>query len=97
MPIPSVDSVVAISSYSEYRKGQNLILLKPDNERPPLKQVIDDLNAGMSKIPGIQVFIKKVPLIDLSTGEESRGDYQIAMQSIYPDKVYTSAKKLIQP
>ncbi len=92
---PYVDSAVAISSYSEYRKGQNLILLKPENERPPLKQVIQELNNELAKIPGIQVFMKKVPLIDLSTGAESRGDYQIAMQSIYPDKVYASAEKLI--
>lgn len=92
---PYVDSVVAMSSYSEYRKGQNLILLKPENQRPALNNVIAELNAEMSKIPGIQVFIKKVPLIDLSTGQESRGDYQVAMQSIYPEKVYASAKRLI--
>ncbi len=93
---PYVDSVVAISSYSEYRKGQNLILLKPENERPVLKQVIDELQEKLSEIAGIQVFIKKVPLIDLSTGQESRADYQIAMHSIFPDKVYASGKKLIE-
>ncbi len=92
---PYVDSVVAISSYSEYRKGQNLILLKPQNQRPSMKQVITEINEQLASIPGIQVFIKSVPLIDLSTGEESRGDYQIAMQSIYSDKVYDSATKMI--
>ncbi len=93
---PYVDSLVALTSYSEYRKAQNLILLKPENQRPPLKQVINELNDQLSIIPGIQVFIKKVPLIDLSTGQESRGDYQIAMHSIHSDKVYSSAKKLIE-
>ena len=91
---PYVDSAVAIGSYSEYRKGQNLIQLKPQSQRPAMKQVIDELTAQLSKIPGIQIFIKKVPLIDLSTGAESRGDYQMAMQSIFPEKIYPSAKRL---
>lgn len=93
---PAVESAVAISSYSEYRKGQNLVRLKPYKKRPPQKKVISELEQSLQQIPGIQVFIKKVPLIDLSTGQESRGDYQVAMQSIYADKVYPSAKRMIQ-
>ena len=92
---PHVESSVAISSYSEYRKGQNLILLKPANERPSLTKVLDELKEQFAQIPGIQVFMKKVPLIDLSTGGESRGDYQIAMQSIYAEKVYRFAERMI--
>ncbi len=30
---PAVDKVIAMSSYSEYRKGQNLVALKPHNQR----------------------------------------------------------------
>ncbi len=93
---PAVDSCVAISSYSEYRKAQNLIKLKPFDQRSSVKNVIQELNASLAEIPGIQIFMKNVPLIDLSTGQESRGDYQYALQSIYPDSVYTSAKKLIE-
>ena len=29
---PAVDKIIAMSSYSEYRKGQNLIALKPHNQ-----------------------------------------------------------------
>ena len=92
---PAVESVAAISSYSEYRKGQNLIRLKPTGRRPPIRQVIQELEESLSKIPGIQVFIKNVPLIDLSTGQESRGDYQYVLHSIFPDKVYSSAERLM--
>lgn len=92
---PAVDKIIAISSYSEYRKGQNLVTLKPHNQRAPIKEIIKELNKSLSQIIGIQTFIKNVPLIDLSTGQESRGDYQLAMQSIFPDKVYPSAQKLI--
>ncbi len=92
---PAVDKVIAISSYSEYRKGQNLVALKPHNQRAPIKDVIKELNENLAQIPGIQSFIRNLPLIDLATGQESRGDYQLAMQSIFSDKVYPSAQKLI--
>lgn len=92
---PAVGKVIAMSSYSEYRKGQNLVALKPYHQRKPAEEVIEELHASLSKIPGIQTFIRNVPLIDLATGQESRGDYQVAMQSIYPDKVYPAAEKFI--
>jgi hydrophobic/amphiphilic exporter-1 (mainly G- bacteria), HAE1 family len=92
---PAVDQVIAMSSYSEYRKGQNLITLKPHNKRDPILTVISQLSEQLATIPGIQSFIRNVPLIDLATGVESRGDYQVAMQSIFPNKVYPSAQKLI--
>lgn len=92
---PAVDKIVAISSYSEYRKGQNLVVLKPYGQRPPITDVIHDLDLSLATIPGVQSFIRNVPLIDLATGQESRGDYQLALQSIFADKVYPSAQKLI--
>ena len=93
---PAVDKVIAMSSYSEYRKGQNLVALKPHNQRASIKTVIRELNKNLAtQIPGIQSFIRNVPLIDLATGQESRGDYQLAMQSIFSEKVYSSAEKLI--
>ncbi len=92
---PAVDKVVAISSYAAYRKGQNLVALKPHSERDSIHKVIKELNAKLSGIPGVQFFIRNVPLIDLATGEESRGAYQLAMQSIFEDKIYPSAEKMI--
>lgn len=92
---PAVDKIIAMSAYSEYRKGQNLIALKPHDQRASIHQVIKEVNEELAKIPGIQVFIRNVPLIDLATGQESRGDYQVAMQSIFADKVYPAAQQLI--
>ena len=34
---PAVDKIIAMSSYSEYRKGQNLVALKPHSERAPVR------------------------------------------------------------
>ena len=93
---PAVDSAVAVSVYLEYRKGENLVRLKPLGQRPPIRTVMNELQATLEQqVPGIQVFMKNVPLIDLSTGQESRGDYQVALHSIDGEKVYSSAKKLM--
>ena len=43
-----------MSSYSEYRKGQNLVALKPHNQRASIKKVINELNESLAQIPGIQ-------------------------------------------
>jgi len=92
---PAIDKIIAMSSYSEYRKGQNLVVLKPHNQRGPIAETINELNESLAQIPGIQSFIRNIPLIDLATGQESRGDYQLAMQSMFADKVYPSAQRLI--
>lgn len=92
---PAVDRIISMSSYSEYRKGQNLVALKPYHQRKRAQEVIEELQVSLAKIPGIQVFIRNVPLIDLATGQESRGDYQVSMQSMYADKVYSTAQNFI--
>ncbi len=86
---------MAISSYSEYRKGQNLVVLKPRSQRASVFDVIRELTQSLAEVVGVQSFIRNVPLIDLSTGSESRGDYQLAMESISDTKVYPSAELLI--
>lgn len=93
---PYVDRFVAISAYSEYRKGLNLVHLKPIEERPPIQKVIQEVYKSLSPIDGLQCFIKSIPLIDIAVGAESRAAYQFALQSIYPEKLYPSAKRLLE-
>lgn len=92
---PAVDKMVAISSVNEYRKGMNLIKLKPADERPPIQDVIQQSYKELKAIDGLQSFIKNIPLIDLATGQESRAAYQFAMQSIFSEKLYRSARKVL--
>jgi len=93
---PAVDNVVAISSYSEYRKGLNLVHLKPVGQRPSIQKVIEDIYKDMKKIDGIQGFIKNIPLIDLATGQENRAAYQFALRSLQIDKIFPSARMLLE-
>lgn len=92
---PAVDKVVAISSSSEYRKGLNLVHLKPTSLRPPIQQVIQEIYASMQQIEGLQGFIKNIPLVDLATGQESRAAFQFALQSLSASKIYSSATRLL--
>lgn len=93
---PHIDTFVALSSVNEYRKGLNFIRLKPEKERPPINTVIQNLYAKLSVIDGVQCFIKNIPLIDLAIGQESRAAYQFALQGIHSEKIYESARKLLQ-
>jgi len=92
---PSVDVFVALSSVNEYRKGLNFIHLKPQDQRPPINTVIQNLYKKLNAVAGVQSFIKNIPLIDLAIGQESRSAYQFALQGIHADSIYESAKKLL--
>ena len=93
---PYVDRFVALSSITEYRKGMNYIHLKPLDQRPPINTIIQDLYKKLNKIDGIQCFIKNIPLIDLSIGQESRAAYQFALQGINADNIYKTARGLLE-
>ncbi len=92
---PYVNRFVSICSINEYRKGLSLVYLKPIDKRPPIQTVIQELYRNFNKIVGLQAFIKNIPLIDLSAGQESRAAYQFALQGVDKDKVYQSARSIL--
>lgn len=92
---PAVESFVAISSINEYRKGTNLVHLKPSDKRDSIQKVIQQVYKSMKELNGLQVFIKNIPLIDLAAGQEARAAYQFALQGLDLKKLYTSAGALI--
>jgi hydrophobic/amphiphilic exporter-1 (mainly G- bacteria), HAE1 family len=92
---PYVDRFVALSSITEYRKGLNYVHLKPENQRQPIDKIIQELYKKLNHIEGVQCFIKNIPLIDLSIGQESRAAYQFALQGIQAESIYKSARKLL--
>jgi len=92
---PAIESFVTISAYSEYRKGLNLVHLKPLGERPPIQDIIQGIYKDLLQINGMQAFIKNIPLIDIAVGQENRAAYQFALQSIFADKLYPLARELL--
>jgi HAE1 family hydrophobic/amphiphilic exporter-1 len=93
---PYVQSFIAISSNQEFRKSINLVHLKPIGERPAIQTIIQQFYVELGKIPGLLVSIKNIPLVDLATGQESRAAYQVALQSLHPEKIYSSAAKILE-
>lgn len=93
---PSIHSIVSISSNPSYRQGLVFITLVPRAQRPSMKELMQQFNQKLRLIPGVNVFLKNIPLIDLNIGTQVRGAYQYLMQGLDSDLLYDSAQKLIE-
>lgn len=92
---PSIEMLVSNSATPQYRQGLIFCTLVPANERKPVGELIQDWNQKMKAIPGVNVFLKNIPLIDLNVGSQVRGAYQYLMQSLYAEELYPAAQALI--
>lgn len=93
---PSIASIVSIVANPQYRQGVFFISLVPRNQRKPIKEIIAQLNIDLKKIPGVNIFLKNVPLIDLNIGTQVRGSYQFLLQSLDPNELYSAAEALYE-
>lgn len=93
---PAIQSLSSNSSTPQYRQGIIFIRLKPRRERKPINELIKEFNVKLKTIPGINVYLKNVPLIDLNIGPQVRGAYQYLMQSLDAEELYKAAEKLIE-
>lgn len=59
-----------------------LVRLKPLNERPPQKGIIDDLQKSFDSIPGIQAFIQGYQLINLDIDYGKAGQYKFIVRGL---------------
>ena len=91
---PSVAALTSIGATPEYRQGLVLITLTPINQRKPMRELLLDFNSKLKKIPGVNVYLKVVPLIDLNIGTQVRGSYQYLIQSLTTPELYKSAQTL---
>lgn len=89
---PNVESVVAIGANPQDNQGIMFLRLKDIKEREPIGKVIPELMKSMNSIPGVQVFLKPMPLINLQVGTtSSKAEYQYTMQSLDEDVLYKYA------
>lgn len=91
---PAIASMLSISSNPIYRQGLIFIKLIPHKKRSPVTKLIQEWTPKVNSIPGVNVFLKNLPLIDLNVGPQVRGDYQFLMQSLNADDLYHSAQNL---
>jgi HAE1 family hydrophobic/amphiphilic exporter-1 len=94
---PSVESIVAIGASPQDNQGIMFLRLKGIKERPPIGDVIKELMRDMNTTPGLMIFLRPMPLIELQVGTTtSKADYQFSMQSLDPESLYKYAQIMQQ-
>lgn len=91
---PAVKSILSISATPQYRQGLVFMTLIPHKERSSIAELTQMYNKKLSAIPGVNVYLKSVPLIDLNVGVQVRGAYQYLIQSLDSKELYQAADKL---
>lgn len=94
---PAFDSIISIGALPDDNKGYMFIQLKPYKDRPPMQDIIQDLLSTFQKFPGLQTYVKPLPLIDLQVSTtDIKAPYQYTLQSLDPTTLYQSADTLMQ-
>lgn len=99
---PHVGSFVSVlggNSSTGFNSGRMFVNLKPKDERPKMKQTLEEFRRELRKIPGLTVFMRPVQNLQLG-GKQSKSRYQYILQSVgfegineWSEKVQTQMKK----
>jgi len=73
--------------------GRMFINLKPRGERPPMKEVLENLRKKLRTVPGIAVYLRPVQNLQLG-GRQSKSRYQYTLQSVSTGELNSWAGKL---
>lgn len=92
---PAVASLISNVSTPQYRQGIVFLRLVPRSERKDIISLVQDYNKKLQHIPGVNVYLKNLPSIDLNVGPQVRGAYQYIMESLDQKPLYTAAEALI--
>lgn len=93
---PNVNTIVSLAAFPQARNGIVFVRLKPRNERAPIAEVMHELSNKLMYIPGVNTYLKNVPLIDLSIGTQAKGSYQYTLQSVDSTLLYPIAERFIE-
>ncbi len=89
---PSIESLVSIGAQPQDNQGLMFLRLKPIDQRASMRQVVRNLQARVAQVPGVRVFFKPLPLINLEIGTSMvQADYQYTLQSLNADVLYAHA------
>ncbi len=62
---PAIESIISIGALPDDNKGEMFIQLKPYKKRPSMPKIIEELQNTFQTFPGVQTYLKPMPLIDL--------------------------------
>jgi HAE1 family hydrophobic/amphiphilic exporter-1 len=91
---PSVDHVTSTVANDTLNTGEMFVQLKPKNARPPLPQVMSQLRAALTNVPGITSTMKPIQSLRISGG--GSGSYQMVVQSLDPTILPLWSAKIAQ-
>jgi HAE1 family hydrophobic/amphiphilic exporter-1 len=92
---PNIDSIISVSSYSNANEGVLFFQMKPFKQRKPMDEVIRELSAKFQDLPGVNVYLSPLPLINLQVGTTAQALYQYSLTSLQRDVLYDYAPKLL--
>jgi len=95
---PNVRGVISVIGAGGVRGGINAgsmrIFLKPRSQRRlGVDQVINELRPKLARIPGLNVFMRNPPTINIG-GLNTKAQYQFTMQGVDPAQLYAAANRL---
>jgi HAE1 family hydrophobic/amphiphilic exporter-1 len=91
---PNVGAVNSfIGGSSALNTGRMFVTLKPQNQRLPMKKVVEGMRKKLREVAGISVFMRPVQNLQLG-GRPSKAQYQYVLQSVKADELSTWAVKL---
>ena len=94
---PAVETIISIGALPDDNKGEMFIQLKPYKKRPSMPQIIEEMQKTLQTFPGVQSFLKPMPLIDLQVSTtDIKFPYQYTLQSLDQSLLYQSTETLIQ-
>src|SRR5205809_1223682 len=90
-------TLAGFASRSALSQGLMFLFLKPRSERPPIDQVIPQLQKSISSIPGITAVLQPNPVLQINVGatSQTQGQYAYTLSGIVPDQVYAAADQLL--
>jgi HAE1 family hydrophobic/amphiphilic exporter-1 len=91
---PAVASVSSFNGGSgSQNTGRMFVNLKPRAERPPMKQVVENLRRKLRSVAGIAVFMRPIQNLQLG-GRQSKAQYQYILQSVQAGELNDWANKI---
>lgn len=93
---PNIHSILSISSYRTPNDGVLFFRMKPFENRKPMNQALKELSDKLSHIPGVNVYLSPLPLINLQVGTTATALYQYSLTSIDRNALYEYGPKLLR-
>lgn len=93
---PYTKKLVSIAGSPTGNKSMFFVALEDIKYRPSIDTIIYTLNEKLESIPGVKVFLKPLPLLNLDVGTEaSMGSYQYVVRNFDTKRLYEDVKKMI--